>query len=107
MFARTPGYVLPLHVHSCFSFLDGGSSVEALVERARACGYKALALTDTNGLYGAVRFHKAATAAGLRPIIGAELWIADCGLRIADCSEQDLTEYEGLDLEEEDAFTPS
>jgi error-prone DNA polymerase len=62
-----------LHVHSSFSFLDGGSSVQALVERAAACGYRALALTDTNGLYGAVRFHIAATAAGLQPILGAEM----------------------------------
>src|SRR5205814_1898155 len=62
-----------LHVHSSFSFLDGGSSVQALVERAAACGYHALALTDSNGLYGAVRFHKAATAASLRPILGAEM----------------------------------
>jgi error-prone DNA polymerase len=44
-----------LHVHSNFSFLDGGSTVEALVERARATGMKALALTDHDGLYGAVR----------------------------------------------------
>jgi error-prone DNA polymerase len=66
-----------LHVHSCFSFLDGGSSIEALVERASACGYDALALTDASGLYGAVRFHKAATEAGIRPILGAEMALGD------------------------------
>jgi error-prone DNA polymerase len=62
-----------LHVHSCFSFLDGGSTVAQLVERARGCGYQALALTDSHGLYGAVRFHQAATAAGIRPIVGVEI----------------------------------
>jgi error-prone DNA polymerase len=62
-----------LHVHSNYSFLDGGSTVEALVARAQAVGCRALALTDHHGLYGAVRFHQAATAAGLLPILGAEM----------------------------------
>src|ERR1043166_7476260 len=62
-----------LHVHSNFSFLDGGSSVEALVARAKSVGCRALALTDHHGLYGVVRFHQAATAAGLLPILGAEM----------------------------------
>src|SRR5438552_4015127 len=62
-----------LHVHSNYSFLDGGSSVEALVARAQAVGLRALALTDHHGLYGAVRFHQAATAAGILPILGAEM----------------------------------
>jgi error-prone DNA polymerase len=63
---------------SAFSFLQGASSPEALVDRAAALGYSAIALVDRDGLYGAPRFHKAATAAGLKPIIGAELTIA-CG----------------------------
>src|SRR5207245_2079060 len=62
-----------LHVHSNYSFLDGGSTIEALVARAQAVGLQALALTDHEGLYGAVRFHQAATAAGLLPILGAEM----------------------------------
>src|SRR4029079_2513986 len=64
-----------LHMASAFSFLQGASSPEALVERAAALGYSAMALVDRDGLYGAPRFHKAATAAGLKPIIGAELTI--------------------------------
>src|SRR5712692_10081053 len=62
-----------LHVHSNYSFLDGGSTIQALVERAQAVGLRALALTDHDGLYGAVRFHQATTAAGLLPILGAEM----------------------------------
>ncbi len=62
-----------LHMASAFSFLQGASSPEALVDRAAALGYSAVALVDRDGLYGAPRFHKAATAAGLKPIIGAEL----------------------------------
>ena len=65
-----------LHMASAFSFLQGASSPEALVDRAAALGYTAIALVDRDGLYGAPRFHKAATAAGLKPIIGAELTIA-------------------------------
>ncbi len=62
-----------LHAASAFSFLRGASLPETLVERAAALGYPALALLDQDGVYGAPRFHKAALAAGLRPLIGATL----------------------------------
>lgn len=62
-----------LHVHSCYSFGDGPDWPGALCEAAARGGQRALALTDTNGLYGAVRFAEAARAAGLRPILGAQL----------------------------------
>ncbi len=62
-----------LHAASAFSFLQGASLPEALVDRAAALGYPALALVDRDGVYGAPRFHKAAVAAGIRPIIGADL----------------------------------
>ena len=68
-----------LHTSSAFSFLQAASLPEALVERAAALGYPALALLDRDGVYGAPRFHKAALEAGLRPIIGAELTIAAAG----------------------------
>ncbi|MDX9856888.1 MAG: error-prone DNA polymerase [candidate division Zixibacteria bacterium] len=64
---------IELHCHSNFSFLDGADHPETLIVRAADLGYAALALTDHNGLYGAVRFHKAAQAAGVKAIIGAEL----------------------------------
>jgi error-prone DNA polymerase len=73
-----PPYV-ELHAASAFSFLQGASLPEALVDRAAEMGYSALALLDRDGVYGAPRFHKAATAAGIRPIIGAELTIAHTG----------------------------
>ncbi len=66
-----------LHCHSYYSLLDGASSPEALVERAAALGYPALALTDHDGLYGAVRFWQAARERGLKPIIGAEVALAE------------------------------
>ena len=66
-----------LHSHSHFSFLDGASSVDAMVERAVELGLGALALTDHQGLYGAVRFSAAAEAVGLRPILGVEIELLD------------------------------
>jgi len=68
-----------LHVHSCFSFHDGADAPAALVARAAELGYGALALTDTNGLYGAVPFCKAAKAAGITPLLGAEVGGGDPG----------------------------
>ncbi|MBI4564948.1 MAG: DNA polymerase III subunit alpha [Planctomycetes bacterium] len=65
--------MIPLHVRSHYSFLDGASSVEALVARAKELRLPALALTDRDGTYGAVRFWRAAKAAGLTPLIGAEV----------------------------------
>jgi len=62
-----------LHVHSNFSFLDAGSSIEALVDRAKEVGCDSLAVTDHNGLYGAVRFYKYAREVGIKPIIGVEM----------------------------------
>ena len=62
-----------LHVHSNFSFLDGGSRIETLVARAAELGQPALALTDHDGLYGAVRLAKACAKAGIKPIFGAEV----------------------------------
>src|SRR5687767_12561281 len=66
---------IELHAASAFSFLQGASLPETLVERAAALGYSALALVDADGVYGAPRFHKAAQQAGLKAIIGAELTI--------------------------------
>src|SRR5688500_2244631 len=64
-----------LHAASAFSFLEGASLPEALVERAAALDYPAIALLDRNGLYGAPRLHQAAKKAGLRALVGAELVI--------------------------------
>ena len=75
----SPPYI-ELHTASAFSFLQGASLPEAIVDRAADLGYSAVALLDRDGVYGAPRFHKAATAAGLRAIIGAELTITTVSL---------------------------
>ncbi len=66
-----------LHLHTCFSFLDGASHPGELVDRAVALGYEALAVTDHNGLYGAMEFAQAARDAGIQPITGAEITLED------------------------------
>jgi error-prone DNA polymerase len=66
-----------LHARSAFSFLEAASTPEALVDEAARLELPALALLDVDGVYGAVRFHKAATAAGIRPLVGAALTLAD------------------------------
>jgi DNA-directed DNA polymerase III PolC len=65
-----------LHVHSHFTLLGATASPQELARQARADGLDALALTDSNALYGAVAFAQACRAAGIRPIIGMTLPVA-------------------------------
>ncbi|MEJ3743712.1 error-prone DNA polymerase [Actinomycetes bacterium KLBMP 9797] len=71
--AESPVPYAELHCHSNFSFLDGASHPEELVEEAARLGLTALAVTDHDGFYGVVRFAEAARAVGLQTIFGAEL----------------------------------
>lgn len=71
-----------LHAHSAFSFLDGASTPEQLVEEADRLGLRAIALTDHDGLYGVVRFAEAATEFGMRTVFGAELSLGDTHLLV-------------------------
>ncbi|WP_369802218.1 error-prone DNA polymerase [Sinomonas sp. R1AF57] len=74
--AGAAGQAVPyaeLHVHSHYSFLDGASSPESLVEEAVRLGLHALAITDHDGFYGVVRLAEAAEAYGLPTVFGAEL----------------------------------
>ncbi len=66
-----------LHCHTDFSFLDGASPADDLVERALELGLSALAVTDHQGLYGAVRFSAAAREGGLHAVIGMEVELLD------------------------------
>ena len=62
-----------LHAHSNYSFLDGASSPEELLEEAERLGLHALAITDHDGFYGIVRFAEAAETAAVKTVFGAEL----------------------------------
>ncbi len=65
-----------LHVHTEYSLLDGSSKIEELVARAKELDMDSLAITDHGVMYGAVAFYKAAKAAGIKPIIGSEVYVA-------------------------------
>src|SRR5216110_1637249 len=62
-----------LHCHSNFSFLDGASHPEELIEQAARLGINGVALTDHDGMYGVVRFAEAAAASAVGTLFGAEL----------------------------------
>jgi len=75
---RTPAYA-ELHAHSSHSLLDGVPAPEALAARAAELKLPAIALTDHDALYGAVRFVKAAQAAGVKPLLGSEMTLMGPG----------------------------
>jgi error-prone DNA polymerase len=72
---------IELHTSSAFSFLDGASQPETLVERANQIQMPAIALADRNGVYGAARFHSAARRNKIKAHIGAEISISSMGQR--------------------------
>lgn len=65
-----------LHVHSEYSVLDGASKIHEIIDRCQRYGMRACALTDHGALFGALEFFTAARQAGIKPIIGSELYVA-------------------------------
>ncbi|MFC1846797.1 DNA polymerase III subunit alpha [Chloroflexota bacterium] len=65
-----------LHVHTEYSLLDGMCLIPRLIDRAKELGMDALAITDHGVMHGAIQFYQAARAAGIKPIIGCEFYIA-------------------------------
>ena len=63
--------MIPLHIHSYYSFLQGTIPVDSLIEKAKEYALPAIALTDTNGMYGLIEFMKKAKEANIKPIPGA------------------------------------
>ncbi|MBI4225321.1 MAG: DNA polymerase III subunit alpha [Candidatus Sungbacteria bacterium] len=70
-----------LHVHSHYSLLDGLSKIDELVNRAKELGMDSLALTDHGNMYGAIEFYQKCKKAGIKPIIGCEMYIAAGNMR--------------------------
>ncbi len=65
-----------LHVHTEYSLLDGSSKIAELVERAKELGMDSLAITDHGVMYGVIDFYRAAKKAGIKPILGCEVYVA-------------------------------
>ena len=73
---------IELHAASAFSFLEGSSQPEALIERAAELNMPAIAIADRNGLYGAARFHTSANRNNVKAHIGAEIAVSSFGNRL-------------------------
>ncbi len=68
-----------LHVHTQYSLLQGAIHVEDLLENVKKLGMPAVAITDTNNLFGAIDFYLQAKDQGIKPIIGADVWYLEQG----------------------------
>ncbi len=66
-----------LHLHTEYSLLDGACRIDRLVERLQAIGQDACAMTDHGAMYGAIEFYQKCKAAGIRPVIGCEVYVCD------------------------------
>ena len=65
-----------LHVHTEYSLLDGACRIGSLMDRVKELGQEAVAITDHGVMYGVIDFYKAAKAAGIKPVIGCEVYVA-------------------------------
>ena len=65
-----------LHCHTQYSLLDGANKIDPLIERAKDLGQPAIAMTDHGNMFGAVEFYRKAVAAGIKPILGCEVYVA-------------------------------
>lgn len=70
-----------LHLHTEYSLLDGACRIDSLMDHVKSLGQTSVAITDHGVMYGAVDFYKAAKAAGIKPIIGVEAYIADGSMK--------------------------
>ncbi len=66
-----------LHVHTEYSLLDGSAKIKEMVQRVKEMGMDSIAITDHGAMYGVVEFYKAALEAGIKPIIGCEVYVAE------------------------------
>ena len=65
-----------LHLHSEYSLLDGACRIADIPDRLRECGQDAVAITDHGNMYGVIEFYKTCKKAGIKPIIGCEVYVA-------------------------------
>ena len=65
-----------LHVHTEYSLLDGSSKIKEITKRAAELGMDSLAITDHGVMYGVIDFYRAAKDAGIKPILGCEVYVA-------------------------------
>ena len=74
--ARADSSFVHLHLHTQYSLLDGAVRIKELMKKAVALGMPAVAMTDHGNMFGAIEFYNAANSAGIKPIIGCEVYLA-------------------------------
>ncbi|HXA10529.1 MAG TPA: DNA polymerase III subunit alpha, partial [Chthoniobacterales bacterium] len=82
-----------LHLHTEYSLLDGAVRMKELMKKAAEMKMPAVAITDHGNLFGAIEFYQAATAAGLKPIIGVEAYLAPGSIRDRPNSQRDAASH--------------
>ena len=92
--AATP--FVHLHLHSQYSLLDGAIKIDPLFERAKALNMPAVALTDHGNLFGAVEFYERARSAGIKPILGCEVYLASGSRFSKEKREKDSSGYDAI-----------
>lgn len=93
-----------LHVHTEYSLLDGSGKIEKLILRAKELGMKSLAITDHGAMYGVVDFYKAAKKAGIKPIIGCEVYVAGKSMHIKHPDKENETYHLVLLVKNEEGY---
>lgn len=88
-----------LHVHTEYSLLDGKSRIKELVAHAKEMGFQSLAITDHGVMYGVISFYKACKEAGIKPIIGCEVYVAPGSRFQKGSSNQAETDASGMNDE--------
>lgn len=84
---------IPLHVHSMFSLLDGLSKPEQIAERCKEIGASACALTDHGNIAGSIKFYSSMKKAGIKPILGCELYICNLHPSIKEKENKELSHF--------------
>jgi DNA polymerase-3 subunit alpha len=84
---------IPLHTHSTFSLLDGLSKTDQIAERCKEIGATACALTDHGNIAGAVKFYSSMKKAGIKPILGCELYICNHDPAIKEKDNKELSHF--------------
>ena len=86
-----------LHVHTEYSLLDGSSKIKEITKRAKELGMDSLAITDHGVMYGVIEFYEAAKKAGIKPVLGCEVYVAP-GSRFDKGAGQSEDKYNHLVL---------
>src|SRR5437764_1520522 len=96
--------IVHLHLHTEYSLLDGAVRMKELMEKAVEMKMPAVAITDHGNLFGAIEFYQAATAAGIKPIIGVEAYMAPGSIKDRPNSQRDAAYHFTLLAKDEQGY---